>query len=93
GATAAPPLKVVVAASPQFLKSALRDCLPALIVILTPGEDDKREAGLASPQSPINSARLNSVHPVSIFYHLSSFPQYKTAVRRDALRFCIGEKL
>ena len=33
------------------LKSALRDCLPALIVILTPGEDDKREAGLPSPQS------------------------------------------
>ena len=27
--------RVVVAASPQFLKSALRDCLPALIVILS----------------------------------------------------------
>ena len=35
GTTAALPLRVAVAAAPQFLKSALRDCLPALIVILS----------------------------------------------------------
>ena len=34
GATATLPLSAVTAA-PQFLKSALRDCLPALIVILS----------------------------------------------------------